>query len=60
MMQMLQIGKIVQIALILMVVVAVWQAFNGDLGAIAEKCISIVQAGADVMTKLWATVNSKS
>jgi hypothetical protein len=58
MLRLLQIGKLVQIAITLMVVVAIWQAFNGDVVAIVEKAFEIIQKGADVVTQLWAKINA--
>ena len=59
MMQMLQLGKLFQIAIVLMVVVAIWQAFNGDPIAIAAKGMDIIQGGSEVVTTMWNKVNSR-
>ncbi len=40
------------------VLLALWQGFNGDLGAIAAAAWSWVQAGADVVTRIWTAINA--
>ena len=52
------IRKIVQYALLAMVVVAIWQGFNGNLSAIIAKGVQIIEGGAHLITQLWHTVNS--
>lgn len=40
------------------VVLAVWQAFNGNIGAIADAVWNLIQAGADVVNRIWDSINS--
>lgn len=38
--------------------VAIWQAYDGNLGAIADSIWGWVQAGADVVQNVWDSINS--
>lgn len=40
--------------------VAVWQAYNGNIGAIANAVWSWIQAGADVVTRIWNEINANT
>jgi hypothetical protein len=44
--------------LVACVLLAIWQAYNGNIGAIAQAVWSWIQAGADVVTRIWNEVNS--
>jgi hypothetical protein len=37
---------------------AVWRAYDGNLGAIATAIWDWIQAGADVVTRIWDNVNT--
>lgn len=52
MLKMLQIGKLIQFAIAAMVLLAIWQYYNGDPAAIAAKAVSIVQGGAVFLTDI--------
>lgn len=47
------IGRLISIALLVMVVIAVWRANNGDLSQIASSIWALLNQGADVITTLW-------
>lgn len=39
------------------IVVAIWQGFNGNLGAMVTWAWHLIQAGAGVATSLWHSLN---
>jgi biotin transporter BioY len=47
-------------AVVAMVLLAIWQGFNGDIGVIASTAWGFVQTGADVVTRIWESVNSRN
>lgn len=51
------LGTGIRYFVIACVVVAIWQAFNGDPAAILNAAWSWVQAGADLVTRTWESLN---
>jgi len=49
----LGIGRVISIALLVMVVIAIWRANNGDLSQIATSIWNVLNEGADLITTLW-------
>lgn len=39
------------------VAVAIWQGFDGDLGAVVSEVWRWIQMGAGVVTNIWNSVN---
>ena len=46
--------------LVACVLLAIWQGYNGNIGAIVQAVWGWIQTGADVVTRLWNEVNSGS
>lgn len=57
MLRSLGIGQAVKWFLLACVAVAIWQSYNGNLSAIADAIWGWIQAGADVVTRLWNSIN---
>ena len=55
----LGITKLLKWFVLAAIAVAIWQGFNGNLGAIAETVWAWVLAGADVVTNIWHAINQK-
>ena len=47
------IGKFISIALLAMVLLAIWRANNGDLSQIGTSIWNVLNEGADLITTLW-------
>lgn len=56
----LGIGSAFRYFLLAAVGLALWQGFNGDLGAILWTIWGYVEQGARVVTDVWNSVNSGS
>ena len=54
----LGIGTAFRYFVIAAIAVAVWQGFNGDLGAMLWTLWGYVQQGANVVTEVWNSINS--
>ena len=53
----LQLGKYVGYILLAMVALAIWQGFNGNVSAMADKAWELLQDGANVVTHIWNSVS---
>lgn len=51
------IREIVGVVLVLMIVLAVWQASGGSPGRIVDGFMGILQGGADILRGLWNSIN---
>lgn len=47
------IGKIVSLAVVAMVLVAVWKVNDGNLGNIVDAVWNFIEWGADMISSLW-------
>lgn len=47
------IGKIVSLAVVAMVLVAVWKVNDGNLGNIVDAIWNFIEWGADMISSLW-------
>lgn len=54
----LGIGVAIRYFVIAAVCVAIWQGFNGDLGAAFWAGWGYVEQGADVVTQIWNSINN--
>lgn len=48
--------EIVGVIIVLMVAVAIWQAYNGSPEAIANAFVGLIQGGADIILTAWDAV----
>jgi hypothetical protein len=54
----LGIGTAIRWFVIAAVALALWQGFNGDIGAIMWAIWGYVEQGSEVVTDIWNSVNS--
>lgn len=59
MLRTLGIAKLFKWAVVVVIAVAIWRGFNGDLGAMASTLWEWILKGADVVTKMWHSVQPK-
>lgn len=59
MMRTLGITNLLKWAVLICVGVAIWRGFNGDLGAMASTLWEWILKGADVVTKMWHSIQPK-
>lgn len=60
MLRSLGIGQALKWFVLACVAVAIWQAYDGNLTAIADALWRWVQAGADVVTRIWHSINASN
>lgn len=48
--------EIVGVLIVLMVAVAIWQAYDGSPGAIASAFVDLIQGGADILLGAWNAI----
>lgn len=60
MLRSLGITTIVKYFVLVCIAVAIWQAFDGNIGAIVTAVWNWIQAGADVVTRIWESVNANT
>lgn len=58
-MRTLGITNLFKWALVVVVGVAIWRGFNGDLGAMASTLWAWIIMGADVVTNMWYQIQPK-
>lgn len=60
MLRSLGITSLIKWFVIACVGVAIWQSYNGNIGSIADAVWGWVQAGAEVVTKIWNSINANA
>lgn len=60
MLRSLGIMAMVKWFLVACVLLAIWQAYDGNIGAIANSVWDWIQAGADVVTRIWNQIDKKN
>lgn len=58
MLRSLGITSLVKWFVIACVLLAIWRAYDGNVGAIVDAVWGWVQSGADVVTRIWHSINA--